>query len=344
MANLNEYLERAVENKGKFKMKNSCTRFTFVALLATGQLASMYTASDAAEGGAGFYLLGSKGVAAAVMPPAGLFFQNDFYYYTGSLGNGRALPSGGKIVADVDGKAAISVPTFLWVLPHEFAGGRVGVSTSIPFGWKKTSADLVLDGPRVNHREGYVSDDVFTIGDPVVSGMIGWEKGNFHWQTGVMVNVPIGDYQDGEISNIAFHHWGADVFAAATWIEPTTGIDISGVIGMTFNAENPATDYRTGNEFHLEWAISKQFTPQFSAGLIGYYYDQVTGDSGAGASLGDFKGKVAAIGGTIGYTFMIDKLPLSTRIKYFHEFSAENRAEGDAIFATISIPLAITKP
>nr|WP_261335684.1 hypothetical protein [Rhizobium leguminosarum] len=36
--------------------------------------------------------------------------------------------------------------------------------------------------------------------------LLGWEAGNFHWQTSLLVNVPIGDYQDGEISNIAFHH------------------------------------------------------------------------------------------------------------------------------------------
>jgi len=60
-----------------------------------------------------------------------------------------------------------------------------------------------------------------------------------------------------------------------------SGIDISGAIGVTFNAENPATNYRTGDELHIEWAVSKTFTPKFSAGLTGYYYDQISGDSGA---------------------------------------------------------------
>jgi hypothetical protein len=158
-----------------------------------------------------------------------------------------------------------------------------------------------------------------------------------------MVNTPAGDYQKGEISNIAFHHWGADIFAAATWLEPQSGIDLSGVIGMTFNAENRTTQYRTGNEFHFEGAAIKHFTPKLDAGLIGYYYQQVTDDTGSGAS-GPFRGKAVALGATIGMTFNMDNTPISTRIKYFHEFNTENRAEGDALFLTVSMPLAITSP
>lgn len=301
------------------------------------------TASGAAEGGAGFYLLGSKGPAAAITPPPGVYFQNDIYIYSGELGGNRALPTGGKLAVGVEGQAAIEIPTVIWILPEEIAGGHLGLSASLPIGWKNTDADLTLAGPLGGNATGSVSDDAFTIGDPLINAFVGWESGSFHWQVGTLVNIPVGDYQDGEISNIAFHHWGADVYAGATWLDPNTGLDLSGVVGMTFNAENPATDYRTGNEFHFEWAAVQHFNKQFDAGLVGYYYDQVTGDSGAGAR-SDFKGKVAAIGATIGYTFMAGERPVAARLKYFHEFAAENRAEGDSLFLTISMPLSITKP
>jgi len=297
----------------------------------------------AAEGGAGFYLLGSKGPTAAITPPPGVFFSNDIYIYSGDLGGGKALPSGGRLAVGVEGSAAIDVPTVLWILPEEVMGGHLGFSATLPIGWKNTDADVTLAGPRGGTASGSISDPVFTVGDPVLGGLLGWEAGNFHWQTGLLVNVPIGDYQDGEISNIAFHHWGADVSVGGTWLDPTVGLDLSAVVGMTFNAENPATDYRTGNEFHFEWAAVQHFDEQFDAGLVGYYYDQVTGDSGAGAT-SDFKGRVAAIGATVGWNFKAGELPVSARIKYFHEFAAENRAEGDAIYLTFSIPLSITKP
>jgi hypothetical protein len=297
----------------------------------------------AAEGGAGFYLLGSKGPAAAITPPPGVYFQNDFYYYSGDLGGGKALPTGGRLAVGVQGKAAIEIPTVIWILPEDVAGGHLGLSATVPVGWKDTNADVTLAGPRGGRATGSVTDTVFTVGDPLIGGFLGWEANNFHWQVGTLINIPIGDYQDGEISNIAFHHWGADVFAAGTWLDPSTGLDLSAVVGMTFNAENPATDYRTGNEFHFEWAAVQHFNKQFDAGLVGYYYDQVTGDSGAGAR-SEFKGRVLAIGATVGWNFEAGKLPIAARLKYFHEFDAENRAEGDAVFLTISMPLSITKP
>jgi hypothetical protein len=36
-------------------------------------------------------------------------------------------------------------------------------------------------------------------------------------------------------------------------------------------------------------------------GLVGYVYEQVTGDSDAGATLGDLKSRVVGIGPQVGY-------------------------------------------
>ena len=177
-----------------------------------------------------------------------------------------------------------------------------------------------------------------------MSGFVGWHAGNFHWQGGLAIIAPIGDYQEGQIANIALHRFATDVFGTATWLDPALGVDISGAAGVTFNTENEATDYKTGTEFHLEGAVSKIISPQFNVGLTGYYYNQLTGDSGSGARLGDFEGEVAAIGGTLGYNFQLGKLPVSTRVKYFHEFAVENRLEGDAGFFTVAMPLWVAPP
>jgi hypothetical protein len=113
------------------------------------------------------------------------------------------------------------------------------------------------------------------------------------------------------------------------------------VAGFSFNGGNPATRYRSGNEFHAEWSATKNFDQGFSAGLIGYYYDQLTGDSGAGAVLGSFEGRAVAVGAMAGYTFNIGKLPVSTRLKVYREVEAVNRTQGTAVFATVTIPLYV---
>ncbi len=207
--------------------------------LALALAGAVPDAAQAAEGGAGFYLLGSKGPAAAVMPPAGLYFQNDVYFYSGSLGGATRLPSGGRLAVGVDGKAAFVLPTLLWVAPGEVLGGSLGLSVTLPLGWKETAADLTLEGPLGGAARADVQDDTLTLGDPILGGMLGWSRGNLHWQVGTLINVPIGDYQDGQLSNVAFHHWGIDLYTGMTWLDPGTGLDISGVVGVTFNAETP---------------------------------------------------------------------------------------------------------
>ena len=77
----------------------------------------------------------------------------------------------------------------------------------------------------------------------------------------------------------------------------------------------------------------------FSAGLVGNHYDQISGDSGIGARLGDFKGRVAALAETVGCTFKIDRRNISARVKVFRRFDGQNRLEGAAAFITIALPL-----
>ena len=97
----------------------------------------------------------------------------------------------------------------------------------------------------------------------------------------------------------------------------------------------PSTGPRRASPRRLFFPVATTTT---SAGIVGYYYDQLTGDSGDGAS-GPFKGQVSALGLTFSHTFMVQERPVATRIKYFHEFDARNRAEGDVLILTVSVPL-----
>jgi hypothetical protein len=67
----------------------------------------------------------------------------------------------------------------------------------------------------------------------------------------------------------------------------------------------------------------------------------LTPDSGTGAVLGAFEGRVVALGGSIGYTFEVGKLPISTRIKVYREFDVVNRPQGTAGYFTVSLPIGI---
>jgi hypothetical protein len=72
-----------------------------------------------------------------------------------------------------------------------------------------------------------------------------------------------------------------------------------------------------------------------------YAYQQLSGDSGAGAALGAFKSRVFAIGPQVGYFFPVDKEKGYVNLKGYWEFAAENRAEGWNVWLSLALPLAL---
>ncbi len=307
--------------------------------IASFAIASLLpTAALAVEGATGFYLLGSKGSLAGVVPPPGVYLQSDSYYYTGDASASRNLEIGGAIVAGVEADALYEIATGLWVLPQTVLGGNLGLGFSGVIGAKDVSASVIVDplgGITAN-------DDETAFGDPVLSAVLGWHEGNWHWNIGTLLNVPIGQWERGRLANIGFNRWGLDLNGAVTWLDPSTGWEFSSAAGITFNGENPDTDYKSGTEFHLELAAVKNLSKQLAVGVAAYYYDQITGDSGAGARLGDFEGRVTAIGPVVKYNFQIGQTPVSSSFRWFHEFNVENRLEGDAALLTLAIPLSGT--
>lgn len=297
--------------------------------------------SQAAENAVGVYILGSRGPMAGFTPPPGVYFQNDFYFYRGSANPSKELVFNAKLIAGVSASMPVDAPSLLWSTPWQIAGGNLAFSATLPIGGPRISADTQLSAPPLNAVIGRnLSDSVTTIGDPYLQSMIAWHAGNFHWTGGVGLNVPMGDYREGAMANIAFHRWAADLFAAVTYLNMQTGLDLSAAGGFTFNGTNTVTNYKTGTEFHLEGAATQNLPGGFSFGAVGYYYQQVTGDSGSGARLGDFKGRIAALGGSLGYNFKTgDGRDVALRLKVYREFAAQNRLEGTAGFFTVAMPL-----
>ena len=78
-------------------------------------------------------------------------------------------------------------------------------------------------------------------------------------------------------------------------------------------------------------------------GLVGYFYHQLTGDSGSGATLGDFKSRVSAIGPQIGYFFPVGSQKGYVNLKGYWEFDAQNRAEGWNLWVSLAWPMPIAR-
>ncbi len=318
----------------------------FWAAALAGCACTVSSPTHASENGASFYLLGSGGPEAAILPPVeGVFFDNTVYYYSGEAGAERELVVGGDVVLGLEGQVLADFATLLWVPSTDFIGGTLALGAALPIGYTKAEAGAVLTGPGGNQVSVSADDDAVIVADPVLNAAISWDVGgNWHVQAGAMVNIPIGHYREDELANLSFHRWAVDTSFAASWHDAQLGWDVSGKVGVTFNGENDYTNYETGDELHFEAAIEKIFSPAFSAGAQFYYYDQISGDSGDGAVLGPNKGRVSALGVTAAYNFRLGKTPVTARFRIFDEFDVERRMDGTAAFFSLTLPLSMKMP
>jgi hypothetical protein len=305
------------------------------------------SAAHASEGGASFYLLGSGGPGAAVLPPIrGIFFDNTLLHYSGKSQGGKNFVVGGSLVAGLRAKIDADFATVLWVPSNDFAGGTLAIAGSLAAGRVGADVSAVITGPHGGQVTISKKDKAWIIGDPVATAAVSWNLGgNTHLSTGPTVNIPIGHYREDQLANLSFHRWILDWSTAVTWHDDKAGWDVSGKAGLTFNGTNRFTDYKTGTEFHLEGSVERIFSKSFSAGIQGYRFQQISGDKGAGATLGSFKGRVSGLGVTAAYNFEAGHTPVSIRGRLFKEFGAKNRVnDGTAIFLSVDFPLHMIMP
>ncbi len=117
---------------------------------------------------------------------------------------------------------------------------------------------------------GEISDQETRFGDLVRGFMLGWHFGNWHFKTHTLVNAPTGFCEQGNLANAGFNRWAIDNAAAFTWLDPEIGLEVSAIAGLTYNWENPTTQYKSGSEFHLEYSVVHNFSKQFAVGVNGY--------------------------------------------------------------------------
>jgi hypothetical protein len=310
---------------------------SFVSFVALGTVL-LATPALAVEGGTSFYLLGSKTTMAGYLPPPGFYGVLQNYFYTGSADIDFET-AGLELTGGVEADAYIALLTEMWVMDLDILGGNLAFTLTTPFGGKRMEAGAFIDLLNLAPTELNAKQDNWAFGDPVLGSTLGWHDGKLHYSLGALVNVPVGQWELGNPVNIGFNRWVIDTTAAVTYLDPVTKIELSGAVGLTFNFENPDTDYKSGTELHAEGAAMYHVSNALSFGVNGYALKQITGDSGSGAVLGGFEGQVFALGPALDYTFHVGNRPVVTNLRFFQEFGVENRLEGQAGFLNFVIPL-----
>jgi hypothetical protein len=119
-----------------------------------------------------------------------------------------------------------------------------------------------------------------------------------------------------------------DAGTGYTYLNPKTGQEFSAVLGFTYNTTNQSTQYQNGVDMHLDWAASQFLTKQFQIGLVGYVYDEVGCDNGAGDRVGCFQSRVIGVGPQLGFVIPMGTTQGYLNLKAYKEFDSANRPDG----------------
>lgn len=294
-------------------------------------LLALTTASGAAsadEGGVGFWLPGLYGSLAAVPSPPGWSIAGFYYHSSVSSSAGKDFPQGGAVRVGLDGQADLFGLGPTYTLADPVLGGQAAISLLATFGRNEASVEATLTGPNGNEVSGAQSQSLTSYGDLFPQATLKWNNGVNNSMVYLTGGIPVGDYDPDRLANLGLGHGAIDAGYGYTYFDAAAGNEFSIVAGMTYNLENPDTDYQSGIDGHIDWGASKFLSEQWQAGAVGYFYQQLTGDSGDGATLGAFRSRVAGIGPQVGYFFPAGRMQGYANLKGYYEFAAQNRPEG----------------
>lgn len=286
--------------------------------------------SYAAEGASSNYFPGSYGdflIAAA--PDPGWIYQNYNFFYDAKV-NESVLQ--GRLNLDIDTFSYANMSVGLYTFEEKVLGATFAAAAFVPIAYVDLDATLATADGNVA-----VSDSVTGLGDiSIMPASFYWSSGNWSFNLYETIITPTGKYDVNDVVNVGLNHWSFDTVFAFTHFNPDSGFDFSMATGFIVNTENDDTDYETGNEVHVDVMANQFLSETFALGLKGYYYKQVTGDSGRGAILGDFQGESYGLGPSLLWVPKTKSGNFSVTASWLHDLDATRRLKSDYAVVTLT--------
>lgn len=258
---------------------------------------------------------GPESFLAGALPPPGTYLLNYLGHYGGKLkdANGDTVSMAGK---DIKVSATFDVLRLVRVTDIKLFGADYAFQAILPV----VHQNVDVFGNRAS-RSG--------IGDLTLSPVVlGWHLSkNLHVIGALDVFLPTGAWDKT--------HPGRQIGANYTSVEPVlavtyladNGFEASAKLMYNIKGKNSDTDYRSGQEFHMDYLLGYR-SGEWAYGLSGYYLKQTTDDRLNGRNIGN-RGQVLAVGPALQYS---SKSGDQFIVKWDHETQVKNRFAGDKVW------------
>jgi hypothetical protein len=268
------------------------------------------------------YVPGVEGIKGATLPPPGWYVRDYNVAYTSHRLNDSAGREVG--VADLNAFTYANVPRVIWITETKVLGGSLGVDALLPLIYSSVEA-----GPSFARFK----DDTFGIGDFFAEATLSWHIQKFDFSVAAGVWTPTGDSAAPPTTRVGSGFWTPMLTAGATWyVDQGKTWAVSALSRYEFNTEQRDTHITPGQAYTLEWGVSKALAKTVDVGVVGYYQQQVTTDSGDKSS--NFRDRVASVGPEL--SILCPPHMLFASFRYLYEFMAEDRAQGHTFALTLT--------
>ncbi len=291
--------------------------------------------THAEEAAGGHYIPGATSSFIDTLPgKPGLVIATAYTYYDGSTDLDKPMRFGRFL--GLNASATCNAATLFGVYQTDFEllGGHYAFAAAIPFVDMEVDATIV---PPLGPNFG-LSDSDSGLGDiAIYPFMISWTNGpDLKYDIRLGIYAPTGNYDSDNLANTGRNYWTFEPSVSISWLSSSIGTEATLFAGFDINTENPDTNYRSGTSFHLDGTLAQHFPIGdigiFGIGVNAFYYQQISGDSGSGATLGDFEGRTAGLGPVISLVTKINGHDLAAEIKWLPEMSVTRRLKGDTIW------------
>jgi len=288
----------------------------------------------AEEGGSGHYMPGSMSSFIDGVPAEPTFITR-LNYINYKASSDITIPKGsGGLLAKPDATINALGLTVLWAPDWDLGWGdkwQFAMSSTLSVLNFDLAGDLNFNGISFGYHQG----DRTALGDLVLMPLMV----NYNVNKDLNINArlglyaPTGSYKYGRYINTGKNYWTVEPTLGIVYFGQENGREASLFMGASFNQENDATNYKSGTQIHFDGTLAQHF-PWLGGisgvGVSGYWYKQVSDDSGSGATLGAFRAESAGVGPVVSWVDKTGKYVFE--MKYIKDFKNENRLDGDTFW------------
>ncbi|WP_319024675.1 SphA family protein [Microbulbifer hainanensis] len=305
-------------------LHNSISQF----ILGCALLAAAATA-NATEGGIGYYVPGTTATLIDRAPlQTGWVVEPMYLHYSGDFGANVNVPIAGVVAAGIDVDLDAVTAGALYTFDKPVLGAKYTAGAYLSWVDVKVTGSIETafgNFGRRSHESG--------LGDTtLIPAMLGWQKDNWQYNALLTIHAPTGDYKTGRLANPGLNYWAVDPSFGVAYSNQASGFNATLFAGLTYNWENPDTDYQSGTLLHLDGSVQQMVkvgSGFLTLGLNAFYLNQVSDDEHPGRIVGEFRQRSSGIGPVIGYVLPKGRCNLLLEFRWLPQLDTKNTTEGD---------------